>query len=179
MLDCCLPLETIKMQGTTLEQVGVDAQARTHDMLGNWRLEIDTVLDCCLPLETINMQGTTLEQVGADVQALTHGMLGASRRNHLKSATLQWRPSLFCLNAVTKCPCFLRQCTGRMPRALSLNTVRVILASHTNAQAACLARCNGAEVSFHRYGTFSVDEFRKQVWRVSCMNCSALVKAPL
>lgn len=30
-------------------------------------------------------------------------------------------------------------------------------------QAACLARCNGARVDMHRYGTFSLDFFREQI----------------
>lgn len=30
-------------------------------------------------------------------------------------------------------------------------------------QAACLAKCNGANVTLHRSGTFSLDEFRRAV----------------
>lgn len=30
-------------------------------------------------------------------------------------------------------------------------------------QAACLAKCNGANVTLHRSGTFSLDEFRQAV----------------
>lgn len=30
-------------------------------------------------------------------------------------------------------------------------------------QAACLAKCNGANVNLHRSGTFTLDEFRQAV----------------
>ncbi len=33
----------------------------------------------------------------------------------------------------------------------------------TLPQAACLARCNGARVSLHHYGTFSLEDLRREV----------------
>jgi glutathione gamma-glutamylcysteinyltransferase len=32
-----------------------------------------------------------------------------------------------------------------------------------NAQAACLAKCNGANVTLHRAGSFSLEQFRADV----------------
>lgn len=35
----------------------------------------------------------------------------------------------------------------------------------TLPQAACLARCNGARVELHRHGSFTLEEFRREVGR--------------